>query len=185
MQLLSSRGVGAVTIEAVCAAAGYTRGAFHSNFLSIEDLLFAVYKRCSGASLARLKLIIDGIGQEDSAPLDLNLLVARVLDLLPTDNVIHVLSAVFTSYGNTRPELAREVLEFRHAARAEIEPALVGLIQLAGRTLTVDAPVFTRAIMAGYLGGVSDTLLEDPSGATSALVVTTLVTGLTTVTPSA
>ena len=39
----AERGLGQLKIEDVCAAAGYTRGAFYSQFDSLDELLFALY----------------------------------------------------------------------------------------------------------------------------------------------
>jgi len=41
--LFAERGFGQVSIEQICEAAGYTRGAFYSNFDSVDELFFALY----------------------------------------------------------------------------------------------------------------------------------------------
>lgn len=42
-RVITERGFQAASIEAICEAAGYTRGAFYSNFASREELLLAVW----------------------------------------------------------------------------------------------------------------------------------------------
>src|ERR1700682_2088740 len=42
-QVFADKGFGHVRIEDVCAAAGYTRGAFYSQFDSLEELFFVLY----------------------------------------------------------------------------------------------------------------------------------------------
>lgn len=44
-QLFATRGVLAATVEEICEAAGFTRGAFYSNFSSREDLCVAWLRR--------------------------------------------------------------------------------------------------------------------------------------------
>src|SRR5258708_16072664 len=42
-RVFAGKGFGQVRIDDVCAAAGYTRGAFYSNFDSLEELFFTLY----------------------------------------------------------------------------------------------------------------------------------------------
>ncbi|MDT5193875.1 MAG: hypothetical protein QOH20_629, partial [Mycobacterium sp.] len=42
-RVFADKGFGQVRIDDVCAAAGYTRGAFYSNFDSLDELFFALY----------------------------------------------------------------------------------------------------------------------------------------------
>src|ERR1700682_3021281 len=42
-RVCAAKGFGQVRIDDVCAAAGYTRGAFYSNFDSLDELFFALY----------------------------------------------------------------------------------------------------------------------------------------------
>ena len=43
-RVFAARGFGRVPIEEICAAAGYSRGAFYSNFATLDDLFFALYR---------------------------------------------------------------------------------------------------------------------------------------------
>jgi AcrR family transcriptional regulator len=42
-RVFAAKGFGAARIDDVCAAAGYTRGAFYSNFATLDELFFALY----------------------------------------------------------------------------------------------------------------------------------------------
>src|ERR1700761_1510965 len=42
-QVFADKGFGAVRIDDVCKAAGYTRGAFYSQFDSLDELFFTLY----------------------------------------------------------------------------------------------------------------------------------------------
>ncbi len=42
--VFAAKGFGRVSIEEVCEAAGYSRGAFYSNFGSLDELFFALYR---------------------------------------------------------------------------------------------------------------------------------------------
>ena len=43
--VFAAKGFGRVSIEEVCEAAGYSRGAFYSNFDSLDELFFALYRQ--------------------------------------------------------------------------------------------------------------------------------------------
>jgi len=47
-------GVGAASVELICERAGYTRGAFYSNFTKKEELLYAIAEREHTSALERL-----------------------------------------------------------------------------------------------------------------------------------
>jgi AcrR family transcriptional regulator len=58
-RLFTSRGFHATSVETVAAEAGYTKGAIYSNFVSKEDLFFAVYERRVDARVAEMEAALD------------------------------------------------------------------------------------------------------------------------------
>ncbi|WP_330333105.1 TetR/AcrR family transcriptional regulator [Streptomyces sp. NBC_00536] len=57
-RVLVERGYAKTTIEDVCAAAGYTRGAFYSSFESKQDLVLALFDRHSAHRLDQLESLL-------------------------------------------------------------------------------------------------------------------------------
>ncbi|MEV0414239.1 TetR/AcrR family transcriptional regulator [Streptomyces sp. NPDC050448] len=57
-RVLVERGYTKTTIEHMCAAAGYTRGAFYSSFESKQDLVLALFDRHSGHRLDQLERLL-------------------------------------------------------------------------------------------------------------------------------
>lgn len=57
--LFAERGVLAASVEEICERAGFTRGAFYSNFSSREELCLAWYRRCCEERLALAQSSID------------------------------------------------------------------------------------------------------------------------------
>ncbi|WP_279579783.1 TetR/AcrR family transcriptional regulator [Fodinicola feengrottensis] len=43
LELFAEQGFGSTTIGQVCERAGYTRGAFYSNFATMDDLFYALF----------------------------------------------------------------------------------------------------------------------------------------------
>jgi AcrR family transcriptional regulator len=54
-----------VTVDDLVGAAGFTRGAFYSNFASIDELFFAVYAAQADLMLAAVRTAIDDIPPTD------------------------------------------------------------------------------------------------------------------------
>lgn len=57
-RVLVDRGYAKTTIEDVCAAAGYTRGAFYSSFESKQELVLALFDRHSAYRLDQLEALL-------------------------------------------------------------------------------------------------------------------------------
>jgi AcrR family transcriptional regulator len=79
--VFSDKGYGHVTIEDVCEAAGYTRGAFYSQFESLEELFFLLYDQWAARNAEQVMTAMEG-----SDPLvDLGGAVERIVDTLLLD----------------------------------------------------------------------------------------------------
>lgn len=60
-EVFAERGFGAPSIEDICTAAGYSRGAFYSNFASKDELFFALFTRQSEQMNARLSGALESV----------------------------------------------------------------------------------------------------------------------------
>jgi AcrR family transcriptional regulator len=58
-RLIARRGLDATSVEDIAEAAGYSRGAFYSNFKSKEDLFFEVLRRDQERTNARFAGVLD------------------------------------------------------------------------------------------------------------------------------
>ncbi|MFE1805893.1 MULTISPECIES: TetR/AcrR family transcriptional regulator [unclassified Streptomyces] len=61
--LFLSAGYARTSIEDICTAAGYTRGAFYSNFATKEDLLLALFDEQAAERMAELERLAAVAGQ--------------------------------------------------------------------------------------------------------------------------
>jgi AcrR family transcriptional regulator len=61
-RLFTGNGFHATTVDAIAAAAGYTKGAVYSNFASKEDLFFAVYERRVNAAVQYSERLLAELG---------------------------------------------------------------------------------------------------------------------------
>src|SRR5699024_11927152 len=59
LEVFAERGFGNTSVEQVCDRAGFTRGAFYSNFTSLEELFLAMWEQRSTRMLADVGALLD------------------------------------------------------------------------------------------------------------------------------
>jgi TetR/AcrR family transcriptional regulator, transcriptional repressor for nem operon len=78
---MGERGIEGASLDAICARAGYTRGAFYVHFKDRDDLVVAVYER-------HMKAFLDQVVAVNDAPEDLERTIAQyvttVVAMAPT-----------------------------------------------------------------------------------------------------
>ena len=67
--LFSEMGFQAATVEDVCAAAGFTRGAFYSNFESLDELFLTLWDEWADAIVASVRGHV-AVVSESASPFD-------------------------------------------------------------------------------------------------------------------
>ncbi|MBN1171537.1 MAG: TetR/AcrR family transcriptional regulator [Micromonosporaceae bacterium] len=127
-------GIHDAPIEAICERAGFTRGAFYSNFTSKEDLFLAIYQRQMQARLDRLQTVIDrafcAFDLDTSGALSEAVEQACLLfaESLGADEQWFLLVAEFHAQAMRQPELRAPT----EAAQTEFH---IGLAQILERVL--------------------------------------------------
>ncbi|MVA74660.1 TetR family transcriptional regulator [Auraticoccus sp. F435] len=79
VRVVAERGVNGASVEEICERAGFTRGAFYSNFSSKEDLCLAVLRQRIDHHLDQATTAIDAA---DAMGLDVEQTIARAVDLV-------------------------------------------------------------------------------------------------------
>lgn len=109
--IFAERGFGQVSIEQLTAAAGFTRGAFYSNFASIEELFFALYEE-------RSELVAAQVAQALTTPSEtLAKLVDQVLTALTVDRQWILIKTDFLLHAARNPEIATALAGHQDALR--------------------------------------------------------------------
>ena len=78
-EVFAEVGLDGASVEAICERAGYTRGAFYSNFSTKEELFFELVRAVTDRKLEAVSERVDGLRAQDAA-LTPNELVQSVLD---------------------------------------------------------------------------------------------------------
>lgn len=82
-EVFTEHGIRDAPVELICERAGFTRGAFYSNFGSKEELFLAVYQERMGLEVERLQVAVD-TALAETQPRDeetLRQAIARVIEL--------------------------------------------------------------------------------------------------------
>jgi AcrR family transcriptional regulator len=154
-QVFAEKGFGHVRIEDVCAAAGYTRGAFYSQFESLEELFFLLYNEWATRTAEQVRSAMEGA----DALTDLSGVVDRIVATLLLERDWLLIKMDFLMYAARHPDLAQRWEAHRAQLRGAIEERLTASgIEFHESIDTVTETA--RAVIAVY-DGVSVQLLLD------------------------
>jgi AcrR family transcriptional regulator len=174
--VFAAKGYGHVSIEEVCEAAGFSRGAFYSNFATLDELFFALYQE-------RADLIADQVSDalaQDGPDLDVPAAVDRVTEVLLLDVDWLLVKTDFLVHAARDPAVARTLLDHRARLRAAIADRL---FRARGHTalpaVLGGADGAAHAVVAAY-DGVTTQLLLDRDVETARAWLEQLLTALLT-----
>ncbi|WP_037177680.1 TetR/AcrR family transcriptional regulator [Rhodococcus sp. UNC363MFTsu5.1] len=160
--VFAEEGFGRSTVEQVCERAGYTRGAFYSNFASLDELFLAMWEQRSAQMLADLREAVSGEYTGESGELGVVESTARILDAIPIDDQWYRITAEFTAHALRNPSLKRVMAAREEAILATILPIVEAALARAGRRAT-DPQALGRALVAVHDGTTVQCLMEPES----------------------
>ena len=185
LQVLGEEGLARSSVERICERAGYTRGAFYSNFTSTDDVVAALFAQQAEALLDHVE---ERLRQTPPAREGAGLteVVAHVLAVLPRDRDWHAVRTEFTAQALRNPEAAALLTTLRRELRGRLAPLLSGALERSGRRLLVPADELARAVVSVHEGTVTPHLLGDrsPDEAFLTRLVTGVLESLTTADPA-
>ncbi|HSV38999.1 MAG TPA: TetR/AcrR family transcriptional regulator, partial [Nocardioidaceae bacterium] len=153
LEVFAERGFGQTTIEQLCDAAGYTRGAFYSNFTSLDEVFLAMWEQQSAAYLAALQGA-DAVGAKTAEDA-----VLALLELVPVDDRWYRLTAEFTAHSLRNPSLRRVMVAREAAIQETILAILADPIARFGRVVP-DPDALAQALVAVHDGTTVQCLLD-------------------------
>ncbi|MEV6063162.1 TetR/AcrR family transcriptional regulator [Nocardia asteroides] len=162
-RVFAEKGFGLVRIEDVCGAAGYTRGAFYSQFDSLEELFFVLYDQRATLITEQVR---DALATLDD-PSDLAAFVDRLSATLLLDRDWLLVKTDFLTHAARRPEVAARLVAHRAQLRTAIEHKLtVGGFQLPPELGSIGEAA--KAVVAAYDGVTVQLLLDGDQAAARA-----------------
>ncbi|MFC9926301.1 TetR/AcrR family transcriptional regulator [Streptomyces sp. NPDC127190] len=155
--VFAAKGFGRVSIEEICDAAGYSRGAFYSNFATLDELFFALYQERADLIAAQ---VADALAQ-DGPGLDVPTAVDRVTEVLLLDVDWLLVKTDFLVHAARDPGVAQALLDHRARLRQAVADRL---FRSRGHTelpaVLGDADGAAHAVVAAYDGVTVQLLLD-------------------------
>lgn len=151
-EIFAERGVHAASVELITEAAGFTRGAFYSNFSSKEELFFALMEREKSIRIGQLTSGVErflkpvvGAGETigDEAVVDI---IAKVLELQSDDRRWWLVQSEFLLLAMRDPAIAGDFLRYQDGFFQELTDIVVEALASASRHFTIPAEEGVRLI---------------------------------------
>lgn len=158
--VFAERGFHGASVEDICERAGFTRGAFYSNFSSKDDLVIELSTR-------QMAQVVERITRAAASPAPAEQVLRDVLAALTDEPRRHeqwlLLTTEFTLHA-IRDTRARKAWG---AQQRRIREALIDVVEAVcgthGVTIPVPTETFVRAAMALVVGSMTQRLIEPSS----------------------
>lgn len=139
VRVFAARGIIGASVEEISEEAGFTRGAFYSNFGSKDDLVLALLKRQMEEQYAALEQIAD-LPLDRDEPLDN--LIAAALDVLqgaarPDPELIFINQELML-YAARHRNVGRQYATYKDECLARFRVMINDLLHSVGQEFTID-----------------------------------------------
>ncbi|GAA2846340.1 TetR family transcriptional regulator [Leucobacter komagatae] len=152
--IFAERGAPTASIDEICTRAGFTRGAFYSNFRTVTDVFFALYERKTEELLSGTSGLADRLELRGDRDVLLEGFVEELLGIIPADTQWYALRALFGMRAATDPEIATVLRAHGEDFQRGITPLLEHVASTLGMTLAPDADEAARVVIAAHVGSV-------------------------------
>lgn len=158
-EVFTENGFGRTTVDQVCERAGYTRGAFYSNFASLDELFFTLSAQRSTAVVEAVGVAVRLAIEADVRSLEA--VMDAVVAALPISRDSHLLNLEFAAHALRHAEVAAALAQDRHRLRQALVPVLRLGLEAVGIEFTDDSlDDLGRAVLATQEGLYQQELLE-------------------------
>lgn len=158
LEAFAANGFGGTRIEDVCERAGYTRGAFYSNFATKEELFFALFDRHAARVLERFEKQAAALDD----PVTIEAVAAALAEFDDDERTWYLVTTEFTLSAIRDPAAARRLAEHDARLRAEAVRLLGERLERAGLRLRpgVDLESLVRMLIAIREGALAQSYVE-------------------------
>jgi len=162
-QLFIERGYAQVSVSDICSAAGFTRGAFYSNFADKDDLVLALFDQHAGERLDRLQVMLANASARNADEWAQSLLAVT-----PQDRGWILLFLEFRLLAARQPELAAKLDQHDEAVTA----ALADILRQQPWARRLPTSELAKFLLAAREGVLVRTVRADGSAADTVQAVT-------------
>jgi len=167
--VFAEHGVHAATVELICERAGFTRGAFYSNFTTKEELFFALVERGNRERLTAVAEQVDVMAprfEQALRELDEDALGGILFDLVGPfdDRSWCLLQAEFLLLAMRDAAISAEFLQHRARFEASLLPVVERALDRTGRAFVLDTPTALRMLVSMHADAVQSAILAGDPG---------------------
>ncbi|MED5811290.1 TetR/AcrR family transcriptional regulator [Mycolicibacterium sp. 050232] len=156
--VFAAKGFGRTRIDDICQASGYTKGAFYSNFGTLDELFLALYREQSREFAEHTVRFLA------AEPFDtVEATIEAWAQDLPIDRDWLLINTDFVLYAARRPEVQLELAAERSQMREDFAHMLAGHIGDRVPQLPASLPTpadMARALVTVYDGAISQLILD-------------------------
>lgn len=145
LDVFADRGFHGASIENICEKAGFTRGAFYSNFAGKDELFFTLFDASSDQLIAALRAALDECRK---SPDPLSTFIRTIDDKGPAQRRWYLISMEFTLYAIREPNAAAVLAEHDARLRREAAGVINELMSITNRELIIDTELIARLATA-------------------------------------
>lgn len=157
LETFAERGFHGTSVEEVCERAGFSRGAFYSNYSSKTELFIALYHRQAERTIMSL---VGHMPVKLLTNRDLDAVVTELVSAIPTDRRWYLINTEFALHAVRNPSAAAAFAAARNRVRGILAERITEILVHIGRELTVPAKDFARWLFALHEGGVIQSYME-------------------------
>lgn len=165
-EVFAGEGLQGASVEAICAHAGFTRGAFYSNFESKEELFLALLEREFDRRARELEGKTEDLApslRSDRGAIDSSLAaeyIARFLQTSGNASIWHLLETEYALLAMRDPDMAGGYSELLSRSRAGMTGLVEAAIGAAGRRFTLPAEHAVAIMIGEYESALRAELLD-------------------------
>lgn len=162
LDVFSQVGLQAATVEQIAERAGFTRGAFYSNFASKEELFLSLTSQQAHSQFAVLSQMLDDLELgEDIDEEQLAQSLVKLLDVALSDPRMTVITQEFWLAAVRDPDVAKDFVALRTELIAHVRSLVDPILKRTHRTYAMDPDLACRVIVNTYHDGVRDAVARE------------------------
>ena len=160
--VLATEGIQGASVERICDEAGFSRGAFYSNFSSKDDLVLALFHREREQMMAMLREAADPQSYAGMDPTEaVGVIMDRFVLLQPPDREWYLVHAEFELRGVRDDAVGRAFNDAWREVKDQFQTLMVGVLREIGLQLTVPPSHAAAVVMGTYDTALREALIDD------------------------
>lgn len=161
-EVLAREGIQGASVEHICDQAGFTRGAFYSNFGSKDELVIALFDLERERMFTALRAAADPASYEGMDVVEaFGVMIDRFLLMQPQDREWFLVNAEFQLRGVRDDAVGRAFVADWRQVRIDFEDFMSTVLDALGLRLTVSVSHAATILMGTYESALREALIED------------------------